>query len=251
MLIRRISTTILIAVVALPAWVAPAWGAGEAIGSVIASRAASVRETKLTTGSSVFSGDAIFVGKRGSVRIALRDGAQVEIIGASEVRLLNSAATIQIAVDSGQVSFRTPGGSKIEGLLADATIRPADLNEASAIIESFGDKHSIIAARKGTLLVTTLHDSKTLTVHEGEAADLSAAPATATAGGANNNPAPPPKGGRPIPAGRSIPRIASSQQVIWVGAVVAGQATIAGYLLARQNPTQTGGGNAISPSKVN
>src|ERR1700757_2811429 len=65
----------------------PAWGGAESVGNVTASNDATVRNTRLTTGSTVFSGDVISVGDHGVTRLALASGAQAEILGNSLVRL--------------------------------------------------------------------------------------------------------------------------------------------------------------------
>ncbi len=237
MLFRKVLAGILIIGMA-----SPAFAASDALGNVTLSNVASVRDTKLTPGSTVFSGDAISVGENGSLRIALTGGAQAEILSDSAVRLAKSGDTVQVLVDRGQMSFHTSGANKIEGLLADATVRPADSNEVAAIIQSFGDRHAVVASEKGTLLVTTIHDARTITVHEGEAADLTVAPDDADGT----------KNGGPVSAGKTTPGIGptSRKTVLWVGAVIVATTVITAYLLSRKEKSQPNIANEISPTKI-
>ncbi len=68
--------------------VSPAWGVGEPMGSVTSSINATVRDTKLEA--------------RGGARIALKSGAQAEILGPSSVRLTVADNAIQMVVDRDQ-----------------------------------------------------------------------------------------------------------------------------------------------------
>jgi hypothetical protein len=56
----------------------PVWAGAEPLGSVTSSKAATVRYTALSPGSTTFSGDAISVGTHGAARVALAGGAQAE-----------------------------------------------------------------------------------------------------------------------------------------------------------------------------
>jgi hypothetical protein len=216
----------------------PVWGGAEALGNITASNAATVRGTKLTPGSTVFSGDAITVGEHGATRIALASGAQAEILGNSRVQLTKTGERIQMTVDRGQASFHTSGSNELEALVADASVRPADGRETSAVIQSLSVTHAVIAAEKGTLLVTTAHDGKTYTVREGDAADLSVASAGQQNGGT-------------VPAGKAAPSISNSKKkVAWIVVGMGGATAVAAYLLARREATITLQ-NEISPAKLN
>ena len=129
--------------------ISPAWGSGEPLGSITASRNATVRDTKLTPGSTVFTGDVISVEEHGGAHIAFAGGAQAEVLGNSSVRLTMPDNKIQMVVDRGQASFHTSGGNAMSALVGDAIVRPADGSETSAIIESFSETHAIVAAREG------------------------------------------------------------------------------------------------------
>lgn len=72
------------------------------VGSVLRSQAATVRGISLRAGSTIFSGDTIQVGPHGSARIALPDGAEVQVFENSEVRLTKTSVSIQLTIDRGQ-----------------------------------------------------------------------------------------------------------------------------------------------------
>jgi hypothetical protein len=218
--------------------VSPLWGIGEPLGAITASSDAEVRGTKLTPGSTVFIGDLVSVAAHGGARIALTGGPQAEILGDSSVQLTVADKQVQLVVDRGQASFHTSSGTGISAQVADATVRPANKVETSAVIQSLSGTHAIVAAEKGALLVTTAYDGKVYTVPEGEAADLTAVPD-------------PPQSGPPRPGGRTIS--SRKKAVIWVVAVGGGGVALASYLLLRKETKLplTTLENEISPAKLN
>ena len=222
--------------------VSPAWGAAEPVGSVTSTNATTVREMKLTAGSTVFNGDVISVSEHGATQIALSSGAQAEILSNSSVRLTKTADTIQMSVDRGQASFHSSGNKKISALVADATVRPAGNAETAAVIQSLSGTHAIVAAEKGSLLVTTARDGRSYTLNEGEAADLSAT-------------ADPSQGGTPPPAGHSTAGITalSGKVLIWTVVIVGAAAAVTAYLVSRSEntPSTQQLQNEISPAKLN
>src|ERR1035437_4125934 len=113
MAFRKVLVGFLMVVIA-----SPVWGGAGVVGSIASSNAATVRDTKLTPGSTVFSVDAISVGVNGATRIAFANGAQAEVLGNSVVRLTKAGNSIQMVVDRGKASFHTSGGKDMEGLVA-------------------------------------------------------------------------------------------------------------------------------------
>jgi hypothetical protein len=224
------------------AMVSPVWGGGEPLGNITSSNDATIRDSKLTPGSSVFAGDEISVAAHGGVRIALTGGAQAEVLGNSSVRLAMADNKIQMVVNRGQASFHASGPNGISAVVADATVRPAGGAETSAIIQSLSETHAIVAAEKGALLVTTANDGKVYTVREGEAADFSAVPDPQQNGGA-------------VPAGKAAPRISVSKKkaVIWVVVIGGAGVAVTAYLLSRRETklSTTTLGNEISPHALN
>src|SRR5580704_12087399 len=91
--------------------ISPAWGAAEPLGNISASTGATVRNTKLTAGSTVYNGDVISVAEHGTTQIALSSGIQAEVLGNSSVKLTKAANEIQLIVNRGQASFRSSGAN--------------------------------------------------------------------------------------------------------------------------------------------
>ena len=234
---RKVLAMLLVVVAA-----SPAWGAAEPLGSITTASGTMIGNTNLSEGSTVFSDDIISVAENGSTRIALNGGAQVEVLGSSSVRLRKADGKIQMTVDHGQASFHSSGNTGISALVADATVRPVNDTETSAVIQSLSETHAVIAAEKGALLITTAHDGKTYTISEGEAADLSATDDPQRKGGA-------------LPAGKSAPVInaPSHTVVIWTVVILGAGAATAAILLLRgeHRPSNTIMGNEISPIKLN
>jgi hypothetical protein len=218
----------------------PAWAGADVLGSVTSSKTATVRNMALSPGSTVFSGDAISVGTRGAARLALAGGGQAEVLGNSLVRLTKAGNKTQLIVDRGQASFHVSGGTDLEALVADATVRAADGHDTSAIIQALNEEHAVVAAEKGTLLITTAHDGKTYMVREGAAADLSLASETE-------------QGGGPAPAGQGTTSKRSKKKKALVVILIGGGTAITAYLLARRETTQPTNvlQNEISPTKLN
>jgi hypothetical protein len=235
---RKVLAVLLVAVAA-----SPAWGAAEPLGSITTASATTIRDTSLTAGSTVFSGDVISVAAGGATRIALKGGAQVEVLGNSSVRLSGTDGKTQMSVDRGQATFHSSGTGGISALVADATVRPVDGSESSAVIQSLSQTHSVIAAEKGALLITTAHDGKSFTIAEGQLADLTAV----------ESPAAPDdqKKGAPAPGGQSAPAInpPSKTVVLWTVAILTIGVGVAAYVLLHnqaQIPAKTLQ-NEISP----
>jgi len=229
---RQLLAVLLALVLAFPAWASP-----NIVGNVSSSESATVRGTNLTPGSTVLSGDAIDVGARGSAQIMLVGGAQLRMLEDSQVRVTRTAKVIQVSVQRGVASFRTPENSSLEALLADATIRSADGLPAVGIISVRSPQSAMIATQKGTLLITTAHDSKSVTLHEGDAAEVTLVPERAKDKD---------KGGGPAPAGS-----ATAAKVAIIAIIVGGGITAAALLLGRRETQLTTQQkcNSVSPFK--
>jgi hypothetical protein len=213
---RQLLAVLLVLMLAFPAWASP-----NIVGNVSSSESATVRGTNLTPGSTILSGDAIEVGARGSAQILLVGGAQLRMLEDSQVRVTRTTDVIQVSVQRGVASFRTAENSSVEALLADATIRSADRLPAVGIISVRSPQSAMIAAEKGTLLITTAHDSKSVTLHEGDAAEVTLVPEKAKDRDKD-------KGGGAVPAGAS-----SAARVVLIAIIVGGAITAAALLLGR------------------
>ncbi len=215
MLAKQALTVFLSLLLAYPGWATPN---ATAIGNVTDSTSASVRGSNLTPGSTLFAGDAVEVGPNGSAMIALRGGSQLHMGQNSQVRLAKAADRIQVIVDRGTTSFRTDQKAPAEALLADASIRSADGSPAIGIVSVRSPELALIAAEKGTLLVSTAHDSKSVTVREGEGVELKLVAVD-----------PDQRGGAPVPAGYW-----SATKIIILAIILGAATTAIGLWLAHR-----------------
>src|SRR5579883_3234414 len=99
--LRQLTAGVLIALIALPAWPQ----SPQVAGTVLASQSASMRDSAVLPGSTIFSGDTISVGPPGRAQIALPGGGRIEVLGDSTVQLTRKTAAIAFAVQRGAVSF--------------------------------------------------------------------------------------------------------------------------------------------------
>jgi hypothetical protein len=233
MFIRQVLALFLAFTLAFPAWATPT-----VIGNVSNSESATVRGTSLTPGSTVFSGDTIEVGPKGVARIALHGGAQVQVGANSQIRLTKTPDTVQVTIDRGLAAFLSTDKSGVEAILGDATIRPADGTAAVAVINLRSPQSAVIAAQKGTLLIRTAHDSKTVTLREGDGAEVTLAPENAQDKHHK-------KGTGAAPAGSSW----SVGKVVIIAAILGGAATAIGFILGHNEVqlTEQQKCNVVSP----
>lgn len=216
----------------------PAWGDPNVVGNVSTSKAATVRGTTLRPGSTIFSGDTIEVGPQGGARITLTGGGQVQVAANSQVRLTKLTDRIQLIIDRGTASFRTVEQSPVEALLGDATIRSANGFPAVGIVSVRNAQSAMIAAQKGTLLVSTAHDSGSVTLREGEGAEVTLVPETDEDKDKRKK-----KGGA-VPAGSL-----TAGMIVKVAAILAIATTAIGFILGHYDPSHTTmqNCNAVSP----
>lgn len=216
----------------------PAWGNPHVVGNISTSKATAVRGASLTPGSTIYSDDPIEVGPQGSAWITLTGGAQVQVEENSLVRLTKLTDRTQLIVDRGTASFRTVEQSPVEALLGDATIRSANSWPAVGIVSVRNAQSAMIAAQKGTLLITTAHDSGSVTLREGEAAEVTLVPETDEEKDKRK------KKGGPVPAGSL-----GASMMAKVAVILAGAATTAGFIAGHFDPshTVTQNCNAVSP----
>jgi len=221
---RKLLACLLVLLLAFPAWANPT-----VVGSVVRSQAASVQGVRLATGSTLYSGDTIHVDAGGAARIALPDGALIQLTENSLVQLARNDATTQLIVDRGSLAFRSTEKSPVEALLGDATIRSADDNLAVGIIQMRGPDAAVIMAEKGRLSIQLAHDGSLTTLREGEGMEVRLVADTAEAQSG------------PAPAGRSRRR-----RVILLAIILTGAMTAIALLLANQEP-DLNNCNAVSP----
>jgi len=207
----------------------PAFGKSNAIGQAVYSESATVRDSSLETGSSLFNDDVVSVGDKGIARIAFAGGGQVEVFDGSAVRFARNGPVVQFFMVAGSASFRSEPGSEVETLIADATIRSAQGLATAGLIRLESPDSAVVVARKGTLEITTLHDPKAVLVAEGSAARITLVP----------DPEPQQQGGA-VPAGKSTPLGSPSEKKLaLIALLIGGGLLITGIILAtREKPKE-------------
>ncbi len=173
----------------------PGWAAPDLVGTVASSQSAYARGLDLLPGSTVFSGDTVAVGTHGSASITLAGGSQVQLGGNSQARLLRTPKTVQLALSQGQATFRSSPQLSVEGLLGDATFRPAKGSPAVGRIAFQNSSTAFLFAEQGDWVVGIAHDGKSLLLHEGEGVEARLEPA-AEADASSAQQAPPAAGKR-------------------------------------------------------
>ena len=236
--IRQWLAPILVVLLALP-------GQSETnvVGNIISSQSAALRNAPLRSGSAVFSGDAISVGKEGSAQIAVMGGARIVVEDNSTVRLTKNEAAIDLSVERGTASFTSQQKSVLEAVVGDATIRPLQ-GPISGIIQIESPTAAIVVAQKGSLQIVMSRTSATTTLQEGQGARITLAPKPTASIPAAGNTAP-----TALPAGSGL----STTKLVVIGVAVLAASATAGILLARHEPSQSQQTlcNEVSPFKPN
>jgi ferric-dicitrate binding protein FerR (iron transport regulator) len=205
----------------------PGWGANEVVGVAVQSQAATVHQTKLATGSTVFSGDAISAAANGRAQVSLPGGGRLDVLGDSTVRLERNSTGVEMTLEHGMATFQTLPDSQVSAMFPDARVRAPKGGSAMGIIGMENPNSALIVAKIGTLEVISEHDSRSVLVPEGSAARITLLP---------EEPAQNPVGVQA--AGRSRRRLA-------VILLLAGGGVTAGAILATTSGSSS---NPVSPS---
>jgi ferric-dicitrate binding protein FerR (iron transport regulator) len=155
----------------------PTWGANEVVGIAVRSQSATVHQAKLTTGSTVYSGDAITAAPNGRAQISLPGGGRVDVLSNSTVRVERNAQGVELMVERGSASFQTRPDSPVSALFTDARVRAATKSGSALGVVGMESPDSVLVVAKiGTLEVMSEHDSRSVLVPEGSAARISLLP---------------------------------------------------------------------------
>lgn len=214
------------------AMVVPAWGANDVVGTAVQTQSATVHQSALAAGSTVFSGDSITAAPNGRAQVALPGGGRVDVLSNSTVRVDRSADGVQLTLERGSAAFQTRPDSPVAALLTDATVRAPKNGSAMALIGMESPDSALVVARIGALEVITEHDSKSVLIPEGSAARITLLPEQSQAG--------PPQAGVQ-PAGRSRRRLA-------MVLILAGGGVTAGAILAATGGSSSSSTPPVSPS---
>jgi ferric-dicitrate binding protein FerR (iron transport regulator) len=205
----------------------PAWGASEVVGTAVQTQAATVHQSALVAGSTVYSGDAISASANGRAEVALPGGGRVDVLSNSTVRMDRNSDEVQFSIERGSASFQTRPDSPVEAVLTDAHVRAPKGGSALGIVGMESPDSVLVVAKIGELEVVTDHDSKSILIPEGSAARITLVSDD------------PPQAGAPQtgvqPAGRRRRRLA-------VVLLLGGGGVAAGAILAT-----TGGSSSSAP----
>jgi hypothetical protein len=191
MVLRSSLAALVVAALLFPS---PSWAAA-IVGSAGPSTGATVRGAGLQQGSNVFSGDVVEIGPGGSGVLTFGHNAMVRFGEETTAQLSRDSRTVALELLRGRMVFRSTPGQVVEGRVGDATVRAQNLQEVIASLAYRNPKLVVIGAQRGTLLVATAHDGRSVTVPQGEMVEValddtvSAKPPTA----AGNAPPPPPQ----------------------------------------------------------
>jgi hypothetical protein len=154
----------------------PGWSATDVVGIAVQSQSATLRQAKLATGSTVFSGDAISAGPNGRAQVSLPGGGRVDVLSNSTVRIERKAEGVEMTLEHGSASFQTRPDSAVTALFPDARVRAPKGGSALGIIGMETPNTALIVAKIGALEVISEHDSHSVLVPEGSAARITLLP---------------------------------------------------------------------------
>lgn len=168
MIARQLLASVLASLLAAPAWAT----ASPVVGIAGPSQEATVRGAGLLPGATLFNGDVVDVGARGDAALTFGRGSMVRLSEETTLRLEKADNRVAFELLRGRVAFRSSEQLSIEARLADASVRSADGLTAVGVMAFRTPKLVIVTAEKGNLLLSTAHDGKSLSLHEGESAEM-------------------------------------------------------------------------------
>lgn len=233
--IRQLLILVLVFQIALPA----RSDSGEIVGTIVGGQAATLRSEATATGSTVFSGDSVFVGNGGRAQIAVNGGGQIVLLSDSTARLMRTDATVDLRLERGTASFSAETINGLDAVLEDTVIRPSTV-PAFAVIYVESATSIVVAAQKGSLEIATAHNSTVTKLHEKQAARITLV---------DDLP-----GARPAKAkpGKSLDP-PQSHRLAYIALIIGGAAIITGGILSALEPRQSQQtlDNETSPFQLN
>lgn len=182
----------LIAVIVIPLFAVPLWGAlpnSGFVGTVTNAASATVAGAVLAGGTNIYDGDVISTSNQGDALVSLPGDAGILLGANSEAQIRRESPDGPVIFDiaQGVVKFRSTDKTVVDGYLYDATIAPANSPAASGYVEFTGPDSAIIAAETGDLLVTATHDGSTRLIPAGSMMAVHLIPSSAQAQDQNQN----------------------------------------------------------------
>jgi FecR-like protein len=159
-----------------------AWADPVLVGTIQTCTDTAARGAAVTHGESVFSEDEIIVGSRGSARIVLGGGTELQLLSNTRVRIVKSGQEDLFRLDllGGAVRFSSPEEARIEVHVAGNVVRPVDRSSAMGFISAMRPDTVIVGAERGSLVVDSdEHGGGRIIVREGSVRNV--APSSAQA----------------------------------------------------------------------
>lgn len=167
MIARQLLASVLVGLLAAPAWA----DTNPVVGTAGPSQAASVRGTGLLPGTTLFSGDTVAVGARGYATLNFGRGSMVQMSEETTLCLEKGDNRVAFELLRGRVTFRSSEQLPLQAHLADANIQSADGLAAVGVLAFRTPKLVVVTAEKGSLLISTAHDAKSVSLREGESVE--------------------------------------------------------------------------------
>jgi hypothetical protein len=204
----------------------PVSASSQPVGVAGAASQATCGGVALVPGATVFSGDVVSVAERGRAQVMLTGAGMLGVEPNSAVRIHKTEASFEFELLRGKLRYKMPVGDA-ELRIANLRISNTGKKEAYLVVSLRTPTSGVIAALGGELRIAMDNSSKVVTLTEGKAVDVAAAPT------------PTPQG--PAGAGSGLTR----GQVLIVGAsIIAGITAIAlGLSQIESHPRPT----AVSP----
>jgi hypothetical protein len=168
MIARQLLASVLVGLLAAPAWCAT----NPVVGTAGPSQGATVRGAGLLPGTTLFSGDFVDVGSRGDAALSFGRGSMVRLSEETTLRLEKGDNRVAFELLRGRVAFRSSEQLPLEAHLADANIRSANGLAAVGVMAFRSPKVVVVLAERGSLLISTAHDAKSVSLREGESVEM-------------------------------------------------------------------------------
>lgn len=168
MIARQLLASVLAGLMAAPAWC----GTHPVVGTAGPSEAATARGMELTLGTTLFSGDTVDVNARGDAALLFGHGSMARLSEQSTLRLEKGDSRVALELMRGHLAFWSSEQLPVEARLADASIRAANGLAAMGVMAFLSPKVVVVWAKKGSLLVSTAHDARSVSLREGEAVEM-------------------------------------------------------------------------------
>ncbi len=197
------------------------------LGIIVTAERAHLGDAAASPGSSVFGGDRVSTGEKGSLQV--RTGAARFYLAAMSSATLTSDGGVTVAtLNAGTAIFSTSTANGIELLAATAHIRPQSDGLTVAQVTLAGPKELVVSSRRGALAITVEDETQIIPEATSYRVLLEPPPASPEPQG--------PRGARTKGSGGGLPRKAAQNKFLLVATVVTGAVTIWAVLEALESP---------------